>query len=66
MIFTHVSVRLAKGENLILKEAWEKLPAGERSELILKDAVTFMRFGKIIPLQEVLMLMRQEKAANAQ
>ena len=58
-LFTHVSIKLAAGENLLEAQQWEALPLAEKTRAILSKSVTFIRHGEIIPIAEILRQMKK-------
>ena len=59
ILFTHVSIKLAAGENLLDVDQWEALPLAEKTRAILSKSATFIRHGEIIPLADILKQMKK-------
>lgn len=62
-IFTHVSIKLPAGQNLITAEEWEALPLADKTRAILNKTATFIRNDRIVPISEILQAMKGERAA---
>ncbi|HEY9034632.1 MAG TPA: hypothetical protein VIN71_11890 [Pseudomonadales bacterium] len=63
MIFTHVSIKLAAGENLLSAAEWEALPLADKTRAILSKSATFLCRERIVPIAEILAAMKQGRAA---
>ena len=56
--FTHVSLKLATGENLIPVKEWQIMPLSNRTKAILSKSATFIKNGEIIPISDILQAMK--------
>ena len=61
--FTHVSIKLAAGENLITADEWEALPLTDKTRAILNKTATFICDGRIVPVSDILKAMKNDRAA---
>ena len=58
-IFTHVSLKMPAGENLLTFDEWEALPLPDKTSAILKKTATFIKYGEIIAIKDILAAMKE-------